>query len=44
MQTADVTAGAERRRRIRRSALVWALIAVGFYVGFILMAVLRSVK
>ena len=44
MPAAGVTADAERRRRVRRSALVWALIAVGFYVGFILMAVLRSVK
>jgi hypothetical protein len=32
----------EQRRNIRRTALIMAGIAVAFYVGFILMGVLRS--
>ena len=34
----------ERRRRVRRSALLFALIAAGFYFGFILMALVRGWK
>jgi hypothetical protein len=34
----------ERRRRVRRSALTWALIAAGFYLSFIVLALLRSLK
>ena len=33
---------AEQRRNIRRTALIMAGIAVTFYLGFILMGVLRS--
>ncbi len=33
---------AERKKRIRRTALIVAAIAVAFYVGFIMMGVLRS--
>jgi uncharacterized membrane protein (DUF485 family) len=32
----------ERRRRVRRTAIVLALIALAFYLGFILMGVYRS--
>ena len=32
----------EQRRNIRRTALIMAGVAVAFYVGFILMGVLRS--
>jgi len=32
----------ERKRNIRRTALVVAGIALAFYIGFILMGVLRS--
>ncbi len=32
----------DRRRRIRRTAIVLAIIALGFYFGFILMSVLRA--
>jgi hypothetical protein len=32
----------EQRRNIRRTALIMAGLAVAFYVGFILMGVLRS--
>ncbi len=32
----------ERRKRIRRTALIVAGIALAFYVGFILVGVLRS--
>jgi predicted nucleic acid-binding Zn ribbon protein len=34
----------EQRRRVRRSALLWALIAAAFYVGFIVLAVVRGTK
>ena len=33
---------AEQRRNIRRTALIMAGIAVAFYLGFILMGVLRA--
>jgi hypothetical protein len=32
----------QRRRKIRRTALIMAGVAVAFYVGFILMGVLRA--
>jgi hypothetical protein len=35
---------AERRRRVRRSALLFALIAATFYFGFILMSLVRGWK
>jgi len=35
---------AERRRRVRRSAILFALIAAGFYVGFIVMMLLRATR
>jgi len=31
-----------RRRKVRRSALLFALIAAAFYFGFIVMSVLRA--
>ncbi|MEY3466079.1 MAG: hypothetical protein ACO3A8_07750 [Steroidobacteraceae bacterium] len=31
---------AERARRVKRSAILFGCIALGFYVGFILMSVL----
>jgi hypothetical protein len=34
----------ERRRRVRRSALIWSLIAAGFYLSFIVLALVRSAK
>ncbi len=37
-----MTEDAERRKRIRRTALIVGAIALAFYVGFILMGVLRS--
>jgi hypothetical protein len=37
-----VTRSAEQKRAIRRTALIMAGIAVAFYVGFILMGVLRA--
>ena len=33
---------ADRRRNVRRTAWIMAGIAVAFYVGFILMGVLRA--
>ena len=32
----------ERRRRVRRMAIGLALVALGFYVGFILLGIHRS--
>jgi len=43
MSTTGVAA-TEQRRRVRRSALLWALIAAAFYLGFIIMALLRGAK
>jgi hypothetical protein len=37
-----MTADAELRKRIRRSALVWALVAAAFFFGFIALAVWRA--
>jgi hypothetical protein len=34
--------GGRRRRRVRRSALLWALVALGFYLGFIVMMLVRG--
>jgi predicted nucleic acid-binding Zn ribbon protein len=34
--------GNEQRRRIRRSALVWMAVAAAFYVGFIVMMLVRA--
>jgi hypothetical protein len=31
-----------QRRRVRRAALAWALIAVAFYVGFIVLTLVRG--
>jgi ferric-dicitrate binding protein FerR (iron transport regulator) len=42
--TSTPHAAPERRRRIRRSALLFALIAAAFYFGFILMALVRGWK
>jgi hypothetical protein len=33
---------AERKRNIRRTALIVGAVAVAFYIGFILLGVLRS--
>jgi uncharacterized membrane protein (DUF485 family) len=32
----------ERRRRIRRTTFVLAVVALSFYLGFILLSVMRS--
>jgi hypothetical protein len=34
----------EQRRRVRRSALVWSLIAAAFYLGFIILTLVRGTK
>ena len=44
MAGARLAASGEQRRRVRRSALLWALIAASFYVAFIVIAVMRSTK
>jgi hypothetical protein len=38
MNTTDL----ELKKRIRRSALTWALVAVGFFVAFIAMTIYRA--
>ena len=42
MSATGLEAGEAQRRRVRRSALLWALIAAGCYLGFILLALLRA--
>ncbi len=32
----------ERRKRVRRTTLVLAIVAIAFYVGFIVMSVVRA--
>jgi hypothetical protein len=33
-----------QRRRVRRSALLWSAIAAAFYVGFIVMMLVRATR
>lgn len=33
-----------RRRRVRNSAILFSLIAAGFYLGFIVMVLVRAAK
>jgi len=33
---------AAQKKRIRRSALTWTLVALGFFVGFIALTVYRA--
>jgi hypothetical protein len=40
----DAVDAAQRRRRVRRSAIFFALVALAFYVGFIVMMVQRGGK
>ena len=42
MAAAGLEGSPEQRRRVRRSALLWALIATAFYVGFIVLTVVRG--
>ena len=35
---------AQRRRRVRRSAILFALVAAAFYLGFIVMSIVRGMK
>ena len=44
MAAANLEAGTAQRRRVRRSALLWGLIAAAFYVGFIVLAVVHGTK
>jgi hypothetical protein len=44
MAAAGLEANAEQRRRVRRSALLWGLIAAAFYLGFIVIAVVHGTK
>ena len=37
-------AEAERRRRVRRSAILFAVIAAAFYFGFIAMMLVRGAR
>jgi hypothetical protein len=43
MSATGIEASAQRRR-VRRSAWAWALIAAAFYLGFIVLAVIRGTK
>jgi predicted nucleic acid-binding Zn ribbon protein len=44
MAAAGLEPSTEQRRRVRRSALLWGLIAAAFYVAFIVLAVVRGTK
>jgi len=44
MAAAGLEANVQQRRRVRRSALLWALIAAAFYFGFIIVALVRGAK
>jgi hypothetical protein len=44
MAATGIDASAEQRRRVRRSVWAWALIAGAFYLGFIVLALLRGMK
>jgi hypothetical protein len=44
MPAPEIAAAEERRRRVRRSALVWSLFAAAFYVGFIILTLVRGTK
>jgi predicted nucleic acid-binding Zn ribbon protein len=35
---------AARRRRVRNSAILWTLVAAGFYVAFVVMILVRGSK
>jgi hypothetical protein len=42
MHVNDANAPDEQRRRVRRSAILLGLVALSFYVAFIVMSVMRS--
>jgi len=42
--TAMTQLDAERRRRVRRSALLFGAIAAAFYLGFIILSLVRAAK
>jgi hypothetical protein len=45
MQGVSMAPGpSEQRRRVRRSALLWALFAAAFYIGFIILTLVRGAK
>ncbi len=44
MSSSELAGEAAQRRRVRRSALLWALIAALFYLGFIVLALVRGAK
>jgi hypothetical protein len=39
---APLAEATSQQRRVRRAALLWALIAAGFYFGFIILALVRA--
>ena len=41
---AMVPADPTLRQRVRRSALIWSLVAAGFYFGFIVLTLVRGSK
>jgi predicted nucleic acid-binding Zn ribbon protein len=42
MNSISADEACEQRRRVRRSALLWGLIAAAFYLGFIVMTLVRG--
>ena len=44
MAAAGTGTSGEQRRRVRRSAWLWGLVAAAFYLGFIVMSIVRGMK
>jgi predicted nucleic acid-binding Zn ribbon protein len=44
MSLAVAPDSAQQRRRVRRSAIVWMLVAALFYFGFIVLTLVRAAK
>jgi hypothetical protein len=42
MSGTPLPASPPQRQRVRRAALMWALIAAGFYLGFIVLTLVRA--
>jgi hypothetical protein len=42
MNVSDQNVTEEQRRRVRRSAILLGIVALSFYVAFIVMSVMRS--
>ena len=44
MSGASLAADTARRRRVRRSAIAWGLVAAAFYTAFIVLTLVRATR